>query len=661
MAKARMEVRIGRAGNETPVFLVPGQNPTFGRIFGAVWDAERALWMYPAFYPASDRVLADFATVATDVDVHISEVAQQHIQVLNTYRALQATKTLPDDFTFVTKPYLHQIEGLCHVYYNMRAALFYDPGLGKSKIAIDLLRLLRRGGNQVPALVLGPRVTIRNWGREIDVHSGRQLTWAALTGTPKQKHAILERAAAEGTDVVLATYDTARSLVDLIIERLPYSVLICDESHGVKSWQSARTKTTWEIAQKASRRILMTGSPTEGNPLDLYGPFKILGDCFMPENYFKYKKTFVITRGPNSPIVVGFKNLDVVNARTTFLSIRRTKEQCLDLPERTFVPVDYTLSRAQRVAYDAVVLDMGIDPGALAALGVQIRAGEGGNNPILPYLMNPTTLPHRAAALSKLLQITSGFLIRSIQDPNYCDTADQGQPCPHRAHCADKLINPRTPRCVVDPTPWPTTTLVFEDHPKLEAIMELVEDILQGPQHKVIIWCSFHVEMDLIGDRLTNVNVKYVRVDGKARDPMTLVDAFNNDPEVRVYIGQVTTGIGITLNAATYMIYSSLPYSLNSYSQCLDRNYRIGQKNQVTVYRMLGHGTLELAVARLLDHKVDVDSLLTNKIECVMCPHSVNCIAKQIELFEAGCIHPKTVSRPVIKAYALPVLTGEAE
>jgi SNF2 family DNA or RNA helicase len=447
----------------------------------------------------------------------------------------------------------------------------------------------------------------------------------------------------------------------LIVDRLPYGVLICDESHCVKTWQSARTKATWEIAQKATRRVLMTGSPTEGNPLDLYGPYKILGDCFMPENYFKYKKTFVITRGPNSPIVVGYKNLDVINARTTFLSIRRTKEQCLDLPERTFIPVEYTLSRAQRAAYDAVVVDMGIDPGMLAELGVRIRDGGTTGNPILPLMMNPTTLPHRAAALSKLLQITSGFLIKNIQDPNYCDTAVLGQPCSHRAQCADRQINPRTPRCVVDPLPWPTTTLVFEEHPKLDAIMELVDTILANPKHKVIIWCTFHTEMDLIATRLTDVGVKHVRVDGKAPDPMVLVDAFNNDAEVRVYIGQVTTGVGITLNAATYMIYSSLPYSLNSYSQCLDRNYRIGQNNQVTVYRMIGQGTLELAVARLLDHKVNVDSLLTNKIECVVCPHNISCIAKQIEPFEPGCIHPKNITRPIVKAYALPVLTGAIE
>jgi SNF2 family DNA or RNA helicase len=658
MGKAQMDVRVGRAGNGTPVFLAHGQNPSLGRVFGATWDAQRALWMYPAFFPASDKVLADFQAIASDIDVVMSDVAQQHVTALEDVRRRLGVRDLPADFKFITTPYAHQIEGLCHVFYNMRAALFYDPGLGKSKVAIDLVRLLRQTGNRTTALVLGPRITVRNWGREIDIHSGHQLSWAALVGTPKQKREALERAAAEGTDIVLATYGTARSLVDLLVEQLPYGVLVCDESHNVKTWQAARTKATYEIAQKAARRILMTGSPTEGNPLDLYGQFKILGDCFMPENYFKFKKTFVVTRGPNTPIVVGYKNLDIINARTTFLALRRTKEECLDLPDRTFVDVDYTLSGPQGTAYNQIVSTMGIDPASLALLVQALRRGVGDFGSILPTLPPEMEMPHRAAALTKLLQITSGFLIKNEKDLGFCDVAVEGQPCAHRGACVDEKILPHTPRCRVDQTPLPSTVTEFDENPKLDAIMDLLDSILVTPHHKVIIWCAFHREMDLITARLTTAAIKYVQVDGTVADPMVKVDAFNDDPEVRVYVGQVTTGVGINLNAAPYVIYSALPYSLNYYSQCLDRNYRIGQTAKVTVYRMLGAATLEAAVAYLLDHKVDVDSLLTKKIECALCPNSIRCLAEGIEPFETGCIHPKRVDRPVVKAYALPMFPG---
>jgi SNF2 family DNA or RNA helicase len=656
MARSRMEVRVGLAGNGIPVFLIAGQTFDHQRIFGATWDAERALWMYPAFLPASDKVLADLEVLSGEVDVSMSDVARRHVEGLARSRDALTGGRLPAGFDFVTKPHAHQLEGLCHVFYYPRAALYFDPGTGKSKIAIDLVRLLRHGGAHGCALVLGPRITVENWGREVDKHSGRQLSWVAVTGTREQKLAAVERAAAERADVVLVTYDTAKRIVDSLVQRLDFELLVLDESHNCKAWSSERTKAAWEIAQKARRRVLMTGSPTEGDPRDVYAPYKILGDCFMPEPYYKYERMVTKRPTPRSHLVTGYKNLDLVNARTTFLSLRKTKEECLDLPARTFVDVDYSLSHSQEVLYDQIVETMGISIDELQAFALGIRDDPQAARALLPKLLDlpaEMVMPHRAAALLKLLQITSGFVINNVVDENFCDTARGGQPCEHIQDCVAAEVKPHTKRCKVIQKPWPTEA-VFSDHnPKHDAIMELVDGIVSVPSAKVIVWCVFHPEMDSIVRRLTAVGVGHVRVDGDTRHPMTMVDKFNEDSNTRVYVGQVASGIGINLVAATYAIYSSLPYSLTQYSQSLDRNYRIGQDQPVTVYRMIGRRTLEALVAHLLDHKVDVDALLTNKIECALCPHSVKCLAAGIEPFQTGCIHPRTVARPVIKARTL--------
>jgi SNF2 family DNA or RNA helicase len=657
MAKPRMEVRVGRAGNGTPVFLVHGRNPTFERVFGATWDTERSLWMYPAFFPASEKVLADFEAVSDTVEVVMSDAARQHVADLAMVRGRLTAREVPAGFQFATNPYEHQVEGLCHIYYNIRAALFFDPGLGKSKVAIDLKRLLRDRGGRKAMLVLGPRVTIQNWGREIDRHSDRTLSWIALTGEPAQKRKALERAVAEQVDVVLATYGTATRIVDLLVSQLDYAELVLDESHNVKSWQSDRTKATWEIAQKALRRVLLTGSPTEGSPLDLYGPYRILGNCFMPEAYRQYYRKFVETPGPNSYVVLGYKNLDIINARTTFLGLRRTKEECLDLPERTIIDVEYQLSPLESQIYNQIVIEMGIDPARLADFVLAMQ-GAGGTG-LLPTLPPEMEMPHRATALLKLLQVTSGFIKKNEVDLNFCDSAGNGGPCEHIDACVRGKVKPHTPRCHVDKKPWPSTTTVFDENPKLDDLMELLVDILQKQDAKVIVWCWFHPEMDSIVRRLDVAGIKHVRVDGKTSDPMAAVDAFNDEPDIRVYVGQMASGVGINLVAATYVIYSTLPYSLNAYLQCMDRNYRIGQTKAVTVYRMIGRGTLEARVAFLLDHKVDVDALLTNRIECALCPHSLKCLTESIQPFDTGCIHPKRVSRPVVKAHALPMYTGD--
>lgn len=640
----QVQVRIGHAGNGTPVFLLAGQSLTLGRIFGGVWDAARGLWMYPAFYPALTAVLADFRALAQDVTFTWSEGALAHIGAMAQVQEAVAAHALPAGFDFVTPPYQHQLDGLCHIYHYLRAALYYEQGLGKSKIAIDLLRLLRQQGEATTTLILGPKVTIQNWGREVDLHAGRQLTWTAITGTAAKKKALLHNAATAPTDIYLATYDTVRTLATEIQACLPYTTLICDEAHNVKSWDSARTQATWEVAQKAKRRVVMTGSPTQGSPLDLYGIYKILGDCFMPEPYWKFKKTYLQYASANSHVVTGYKHLDVLNRRTLFLSTRRTKAECLDLPARTLVDVEYTLSKLQRNIHNQLVTEMRLDPTLLALqLGLTTPTQR---------LPPEARMPHRAATLSKLLQVASGFLIKNEGDPSFCDQVEVGG-CRHLDSCVQQRIRPRTPACLVAPVPVPNTVTFFDENPKLEALAELLEGIVQDPTHKVIIWCTFRHELTQVATLLRDRNWQYVQVDGDTKDVQQAIDAFNNLAAVQVYVAQASTGVGITLNAAAYMIYFSLPFSLTIYTQSLDRNYRIGQDKAVTVYRLLGQGTPEPAIARLLDNKIDVDRLLTTKIDCLVCPNSLPCATDSVEPFDAACIHPRSVLRPVIKAHVM--------
>lgn len=637
-----LEIRVGSAGNGTPVFTAAGSHPSMGRPFGAVYDGGRRLWMYPAFYPAAKKVLSDLDALSKDFHVTFSEVALRHVRDLEQVEESVANRALPVGFEFVTRPYDHQVLGLCHVWWMLRCAVFYAPGLGKSKIAVDLVRLMRHVGQHGTVLVLGPLVTVTNWGREIDRHSGGQLRWATLHGTPAERADIMDGIVEAPPDVILLTYDGARAMSAEIVRRVPYAAIVCDESHLVKSWESGRTVATYELAQKALRRVLMTGSPTQGDPRDTYGQYKILGDCFMPEDYSAFKRKFLVTPGPRSHIVTGFKNLDVLNSRVTFLSLHRTKEQCLDLPGQVVIDVTYELSRTQKVVHNQLVEAMGVDPDVLAILMFGRQAS----------LPPASRMPHRAAMLLKLLQIASGFLITNPIDDSFCDQAEPGG-CRHLEACVEARIRPHTPRCRVDSTKLPDVITTFDDNPKLDAVVELLDVILEDPGNKTIIWCVFEHELDIVSAKLSERGWGHVRVDGtNSRHALTLIDQFSEDPALRVYLAQASTGVGLTINAATYMVYYALPFSLITYEQDKDRNYRIGQAWKVTVYRMLGKGTPEPAIARLLDVKVDVDDTLTKRIDCLQCPHNPTCIPAGILPFDAGCVYKRSIDRPVTRAHS---------
>lgn len=597
-------IRMARAGNGMPVFTAAGRSMELKRPFGATYDTDRALWMYPAFFPAAKRVLQDFTVLGQDMPIEFSDTALAYIKELQEEERKYNQRILPEGFEYVTKPFDHQVLGLAHAYYMPRAALFYDPGLGKSKIAVDYMRLLRFRGYKDLAVVLGPLTTIRNWGKEIDRHSGKQLRWGAVDGDTKRKKKIIAQAAAREVDALLVTYDTAKNFVDLIFQTVPYSLIICDESHLIKDWKAARTKGAWELAQKCTRRLLMTGTPSLGNPLDLYGQFKVLGDVFMPESPVLYASRFLNVATHNKHLILGFKNLDILNQRTQFISISKTKQECLDLPPQMFDDIEVDMSPGQVTATNRLIADMGLRAEDLE--GYLRRAGEG-DDAAFGFLQ----LPHVATLLIKLLQISAGFLITKLTDPQFCDHVEAGG-CPRVPYCVANKIAPYTPACEVVQEAPDDKIEVFADNPKLDALEEILDSVLGAPSHKAIVWCYFQAEMDLVAERLTKLGISYVRVDGKTGSKIQgLVDKFNDDPTIRVYLGQISTGVGITLNSANYTIYYSLTFSLGSYLQSLDRNYRIGQTRKVTVYRLLGKQTIEPTILNLLKNKVDVSTALT--------------------------------------------------
>jgi SNF2 family DNA or RNA helicase len=627
-------VRVGRAPNGTPCFLVSGNSPQLARPFGATFDQARQLWMYPAYFPAASKVLADFKALAP-LTVEMSDKASHHVEQLGRVVSFYKRNFLPEKFSFVTQPYDHQIFGLAHLFYMYRAALFYAPGLGKSKIAIDYIRLLRTVGTFGGALILGPLVTIQNWGNEIDLHSDSQLRWTAIVGTPEAKRQRIEEARDGQFDVVLVTYDTAARYVDKLFKLVPYNTVIADESHLIKDWTSKRTKAAYELGQKATRKVIMTGTPTLGSPMDIYGQFKFLADAFVPEGYRAYKDLFCVPHPSNKHAVIGYKNLDLLNERTQFVSIRRSKEECLDLPDRA-PPIDvfFELSRKQTVIYNQLVEKMGLD------LALLINAL--GESRDLPPSFD---LPHIAVMLNKLSQVSSGFLLTPQTNPTICNECEWVQ------HCVEHTIRPYTLRCkVVQQAPEALLT-VFDDNPKLEALDELVDSILGDSSNKVIVWCKYTAELNLIEERLKQLEAGYVRVDGKTGLKIqSRADQFNNDPATRIYLAQISTGVGITLNAANYMIYYSLDYSLGSYDQSKDRNYRIGQTRKVTIYRLLGKHTIDPSIAALLENKVDIDTVLTHKLSCIVCVKSTACIPAGVQLFDPACLYQRNMPRVVTRA-----------
>ena len=597
--------------NGTPVFTLPALGKKYKRVFGAHFFRKERLWVFPAFYPYHEDVVRDLQIVEPELE--FDDEAKIHIEHCD--RITNGVNPAWLDGFFVTKPFEHQKEALTFAHRNLRCGLLLDMGLGKTKIVVDLLRSI-----QAKALVLTPTVGLGTWMDEVVLHSGGKLHPVCVKGTPKKKKEAI--AASVDADILVVSYDTAKSQAyqGLIFDTFDYDVIVADESHYLRGAFTARTKAARALASKASRRLILSGTPSLGNPLHLYGQLAFLGNYIPATDYWKFKKHYLVTAKGNDKFVVGYKNLDMLHRKVHRISICKKSEECLDLPERTMTDVPYEPSKEQRKLYNDLV------DGALIDLG-EDKLYESDN---------------AAVTLQKLLQVMSGFL--HLPDPPVCNE------CVHVQQCVLNDIKPFTPACPIHSEPHERETKRLKQNPKLAALDELLDGILAEEGNKAIVWAYFREELNNIEDHLKSKDIGYIRIDGSnSRKGHELSKRFNGDPSVRVWLGQVGTGVALTLNAAAYMVYYGWTFRLDDYLQSMARNYRIGQAAKTFVYRLVAKGSIERFVMRALEAKLDLAETLTTRIDCALCGHNEKCLKDGVEPFTKGCVHKSKVDRKVIR------------
>lgn len=620
----------------TPVFVTQGDAFRLQRVFGAVKSKEDGLWYFPAYHPAHTIVLNDFA--ALGIKLEQSDAVVEHVRRLNHVPEFITKKILPKHFVFKTQPYDHQLEGLIHLIYFWRAALFYACGLGKTKIIIDWQRAVKCW-----PLILCPKNVLSVWMKEPRIH-GIDQEYRIIDATVKaeKQHQIQDAANYQGMAV---TYETMWRHYEQIADQVPYDALVADESHKIKNHQSKRTQAALVLAGKARRRVIMSGTASMGDPRDLYPQFRFLGTCFMAESFWKFKHTFCVTSPNNKHIVTGYQNLHVLRQRVNLLALHKKKEDCLSLPDRLIIDLSVSLAPKQQRIYNTLLLSDAFKELTQALLrDEKLLTGRG-----------IVDIPNAAILINKLIQVCCGFLYVKPDMPDICRWCDTGV-----RNCILQNIKPYTSRCTVDQGPLKPLVEYTPDNAKCEVLQSKLEEILIDPDNKVIIWGQYRPELDLIEKVLTALwldksmwttedTAYHVRVDGATRNNPKSVDLFNTDVNCRVYLGQVETGEGITLNAANYMIYYSLPWKLGAYEQSLDRNYRVGQRRSSIVFRLLGHQTVDQNVASALECKGTINDILLTTLLCNVCPSYKACKREGTQLFSAKCIHPRSIDRPITR------------
>ena len=130
---------------------------------------------------------------------------------------------------------------------------------------------------------------------------------------------------------------------------------------------------------------------------------------------------------------------------------------------------------------------------------------------------------------------------------------------------------------------------------------------------KLVIIARFLPEIRAICKELDGRGLRYACITGEVQDRAAQVAQFQNDPDVPVFVGQIATaGLGLTLTAASTMVFYSLDYSMSNYEQAKARIHRVGQKHPCTYIHLVAKGTVDEKVLKALQDKANLAKALVD-------------------------------------------------
>ena len=147
---------------------------------------------------------------------------------------------------------------------------------------------------------------------------------------------------------------------------------------------------------------------------------------------------------------------------------------------------------------------------------------------------------------------------------------------------------------------------------KIDALSDIIDSAM-AEDKKLVIMARFVPEMDDIQELLEKKKIGYAAVRGAVKDREKEIHRFQYDDKCRVFVGQIAAaGLGITLTAASTMVFYSLDYNMSNFEQAKARIHRAGQKENCHYIYLVCKGTVDRKVFYALRKKIDLAKMLVD-------------------------------------------------
>jgi len=276
------------------------------------------------------------------------------------------------------KPFDHQKTTASFLTLNRRAFCLNEQGTGKTGSVIWAADYLMSIGKIRRVLVICPLSIMDSAWRADLFKFAMHRTVDIAYGSREKRNQII----ASDAEFVIINYDGV-DIVQEAISNGKFDLIVVDEANAYKNAQTTRWKTLNRILKPDTWLWMLTGTPAAQSPVDAYGLAKLVNPLGVPKFYTAFKDSVMYK-------ITQFKwvarpDADKVVFSALQPAIRFTKDECLDLPEMTYVTREVELTPQQRKYYDLLRKKL-----VLQTAGEQITA------------------VNAAVGLSKLLQISCG-------------------------------------------------------------------------------------------------------------------------------------------------------------------------------------------------------------------------------------------------------------
>ncbi len=337
----------------------------------------------------------------------------------------------------------------------------------------------------------------------------------------------------------IINYELVLRDLSIISETLKPDLVILDEAQRIKNW---RTKLASTVKLIPSRYVfVLSGTPLENRLEDLYSLLQVI-DARVLGPLWRCLLDFHITdeRGK----VIGYRNLSELRRRIAPVMLRRNRSLVSDqLPDRTEVSLDIPMTNIQLELHDS----------ALATAG-------------------------RLATIGKRRPLTPGEQNRMMA------ALQQARMACNAAGLVDKET---------------------QGSPKLDELARLLEELCLQSNRKAVVFSQWALMTEMVESLVRSMGLGCVRLYGgvPSHKRGDLMEKFQNDAAVQVFISTDAGGTGLNLQSATLLINLDMPWNPAILDQRIARIHRLGQKQKVQVFLLLAEDSYEQRVASLVKGK----------------------------------------------------------